>query len=112
MAVVAFYASYLLFLIVWATLLSAPVIVALVLLRARTTERLARGVLAASFAVGVFYVLYRVEWFDVWRHGVPSGSYLLGYAPYLLVGAAVGWWAGSLLPARRDAASRKVPGPV
>ena len=35
--------------------------------------------------------LWAVEWFDVWRHGIPSLSYLLElYLPWLVAVGAVG----------------------
>lgn len=51
---------------------------------------------ALAFTVGPAYAMWRMEWFDVWRHGIPSLSYIVtGYAPYLACFAAVGWFAGS-----------------
>jgi len=47
---------------------------------------------AVAFMIGPAYVLWRLEWFDVWRHGVPSPSYLVTtFVPYLGVFAVLGW---------------------
>ena len=36
---------------------------------------------------------WKIEWFDLWRHEVPSASYLLlDYVPPLTIIGACGWW--------------------
>ena len=90
-------------LIGWALLANAPVIAALVLLRRRLTARVPRLLLAAGFCASTWWLLYRMEWFDVWRHGVPSLGYLVQlYLPYSLLLGTLGWFAGSIvIPKRR-----------
>jgi hypothetical protein len=62
----------------------------------------AKAVAAVAFTIGPAYFLWRMEWFDVWRHGVPPMSYLLvTYVPYLTCFAVAGWWLASRL-LRRD----------
>ena len=42
-----------------------------------------------------------MEWFDVWRHGVPPLGYMVqAFGPYTLAVAVVGWFIGSLLTPR------------
>lgn len=53
---------------------------------------------ALAFTVGPAYAMWRMEWFDVWRHGIRSLSYLVTvYTPYLACFAVVGWFAASRL---------------
>ena len=111
MAVVAFFASYIVFLLGWGLLLNLPLIAVLAFLRRKLPPRVPRVLLALGWAAGTFYALYRVEWFDVWRHGVPPFGFMLkSYGPYVLLAGLVGWATGSLLtpaapPLHRRAAS-------
>ena len=80
------------FLFVNALLLNAPFVFVLWLGRHRITPRPARALLACGFAAATFYMLYRIEWFDVWRHGVPSLTYLAGgYLPWVALAGVAGW---------------------
>lgn len=64
----------------------------------RLSRRAAKVLAALAFTVGPAYVMWRMEWFDVWRHGIPSLSYIVtAYTPYLACFAAVGWFAASRL---------------
>lgn len=76
-------------------------VAALALIRIARTHlsALAAKLLAAvAFTVGPAYALWRMEWFDVWRHGTPSLSYIVtAYTPYLACFAAGGWFAASSL---------------
>ena len=90
----------------WALLWNAPLIAALVLLRRRLTAMVPRLLLAAGFCASAWWLLYRLEWFDVWRHGVPNLRYLArAYIPYGILLAAIGWFAGSIVVPRRRAPS-------
>jgi hypothetical protein len=85
------------FLFLAATAYSAPVILLVVLARSRISRRVGCGLIASSFAVSTGYMLWRMEWFDVWRHGVPPLDYLAVYAIYIVVMAGAGWCIGSLM---------------
>ena len=50
----------------------------IVLASRRSMPRVAgQVVVAAGFAAAAAYMIWRMEWFDVWRHGQPSIGYLL-----------------------------------
>ena len=91
------------FLLVMAVLFNLPVVVAGFLVRKRFDRRYIRGALALGFAASTAYWQWRFEWFDVWRHGLPSIGYLLTYVPYTAASALVGWFIGGLIarPPRR-----------
>ena len=93
------------FLFVTATAYSAPMILLVVLARKRIGRRIGCALIATSFATSTGYMLWRMEWFDVWRHGVPSLDYLAVYAIYIGVMAGAGWCIGSLM-LRRSASLR------
>ena len=84
--------------VVW----SAPIIVGLLVARRRISRPAGCALLAAAFASVTTYTLWRMEWFDVWRHGVPPLSYLLVYACYASVFGTIGWFlARTILPSPR-----------
>ena len=86
-----------------AIVLTSPLILIGFLARRRVDRRYIRGLLALGFAASTAHFIYRMEWFDVWRHGVPPISILLGYVPWISVVAFVGWFLGGLIapPTRR-----------
>ena len=64
--------------------------------RGRISTTAAKLLAAFAFTVGPAYAMWRMEWFDVWRHGVPPLSYLVtAYPPYLVWFAVLGWFAAS-----------------
>jgi hypothetical protein len=86
------------FLLGVAVLLSAPLLLVIFALRRWIPRTAARALLASSFAAAVAYQIWRMEWFDVWRHGFPGTSYLLtAFAPYMLVFGWLGWCVGGLV---------------
>jgi hypothetical protein len=96
------------FLFLAATAYSAPLILLVLLARKRINPRVGSGLISASFAISTGYMLWRIEWFDVWRHGVPSLDYLAVYAVWMAVMAAAGWCIGLLLQRRSGAARTSV----
>jgi H+/Cl- antiporter ClcA len=91
----------LVFVLATCVLWGAPIIVGLFVLRRRISRPVGCALLAAAFASVTTYTLWRIEWFDVWRHGVPPLSYLLIYAVYGSVFGAIGWFlARAILPGR------------
>lgn len=90
--------SFFSFLLVTALVYNAPLILIVRLARNRLGRLVSRSLIATGFAVSIGYWLWRVEWNDVWRHGVPPASYLFSvYVPYLAGFAAAGWVVGTLI---------------
>jgi len=82
----------------FALLYNAPLILLVWLGRDRLGPTRARLLIAAGFGAAVGYKLWQIEWFDIWRHGVPPATYLATvYLPYVLAGAGAGWVFGSLV---------------
>jgi hypothetical protein len=49
-----------------------------------------------------------MEWFDVWRHGIPPVGYIItAYTPYTAALGFIGWFIGGLIarPTRRGLAT-------
>jgi hypothetical protein len=89
--------NFLTFFLVTAVILNSPLILLGFLLRRRVGRGIIRTLLALGFASSPAYWLWRMEWFDVWRHGVPPISYLFGYLPYVIGFGVVGWFVGRLI---------------
>ncbi len=93
------------FLLAAALLFNAPLVLIVLAVRRRIAPGAARGLLAAGFAAAAIYMIWRMEWFDVWRHGVPSVGFMLtAYGPWLAVFASLGWLVGLLVVRPRSAA--------
>lgn len=104
MRYVLVFVELLTFLLAVAFVLSAPLLLVILALRKWLHPAVARSLLASSFAAAVAFQIWRMEWFDVWRHGFPGVSYLLTtFAPYMLAFGCVGWWIGGLVSRRGTA---------
>ncbi len=92
------------FLFFVAIVCNAPLMLIIWLARERLGALAGASMLAVGFSVTTAYCLWRVEWYDVWRHGIPSVRYLcFAYLPYLVVSAVIGWLVATLVvPCRRD----------
>ncbi len=78
-----------------ALIFNAPLLIAVRLARKRLHPLAPRLTLAVGFALATAYRLWEMESFDVWRHGLPSVTFMLkAYAPWIAALAAAGWWAG------------------
>jgi hypothetical protein len=55
-----------------------------------------RAATATLLAGATAYGLWRVEWFDVFRWGVPGPDLLVVYAVYVGASAAAGWYLPAL----------------
>ena len=96
------------FFIVTAGLVSLPLMLLAVLFRNRLDRRLIQATLALCFAAWTGYLTWRMEWFDVWRHGIPPASYIIKlYVPYMAALGLLGWFLGGLVtrPLRRELAT-------
>ena len=81
-----------------AALWNVPQILMFWWFRETLAHRLPRVILAVGFAAGCFHTLWRMDWFDIWRHGVPPASFIVfTYVPYMLLAAAIGWWLASMI---------------
>ena len=88
-------------LLIVALIVNAPAILLVLLLRNRMDRRYANVLLASGFAAATAYFIWRIEWFDVFRHGMPPVGYFLGaFFPYMTVLGAVGWFLGTLITPR------------
>ena len=91
----------------YALAINAPLILVLVVIRRRLLRRTSAGIVALGFAAAASYMLWRMEWFDVWRHGIPSIDYVLtAFGPYAAGTGAVGWWLGGRIVPRERAGQR------
>ena len=79
----------------YALVLNAPILLMLFMLRRRIPRVALRMIVCVGFAAVGGYMLWRMEWFDVWRHGVPSAAYLVNYVYSIGALAAIGWLVGS-----------------
>ena len=83
--------------------MNVPLLTAVRLARHRIPLRAARWAAAIGFAAWGEWILYKMEWFDVWRHGVPGLSYwLFTLVPWGVAWASAGAVLGGTL-ARTDA---------
>ena len=104
--------QFYMFFIVTAGLVNVPLILLAVLFRKRVDRRLIQAALAFGFAAWTGYLLWRMEWFDVWRHGIPPVGYMLtAYLPYTGALGLLGWFLGGLItrPPRRALATSSLP---
>ena len=89
----------------YAALWVGPLALLLFLVRRWIHPLVPRVVLAIACSAATTYSFYRMEWFDIWRHGWPSIEYVLEvYAPYTLLFAGTGWLLGSLIAPKEKAA--------
>jgi hypothetical protein len=58
-------------------------------------------VTALAFAAATAYGIWRVEWFDVFRWGVPGAGLLVVYALYVGASGTLGWFLARLFMPRR-----------
>jgi hypothetical protein len=61
---------------------------------------LVRAVMAMGFGAATAYGIWRAEWFDVFRWGIPGPELLFVYACYVATFATLGWFAAALFTPR------------
>lgn len=82
---------------------SLPVLLVLRLARNHVSLPVARLAAAAALAVWGEWVLFQMEWFDVWRHGIPGpGYWLTVLAPWGLGFASAGAVIGGVIVRTRS----------
>ena len=85
-------------LLVPTVLLNIPLLAVVFAARRRLQPRVISVMVAGGFVAAGAWFIRKLEWYDVWRHGMPSPSYLLtGYLPYLLALGFIGWLVGRLM---------------
>src|SRR5688500_16509990 len=76
-------------------LLNIPFLAVVFAARRRLQPRVVSMMVAGGYVAAGAWMLRKLEWYDVWRHGMPSVSYLVtGYVPYLLALGFIGWFVG------------------
>ena len=53
---------------------NAPLLLIAAATRRRLPRNMARSLIAMGFAAAAVYTIWKMEWFDVWRHGRPSAQ--------------------------------------
>lgn len=71
--------------------------------RRRVTRHLAGVMTAFAFAIAAAVVMYQIEWFDMFRLGMPPVRYLVRWVPWIAPYAALGWFIGHRLVRERKA---------
>jgi hypothetical protein len=85
-----------------AIVLNSPLLVLLIVARHRMNPLTTRALVAIGFAVASAYFIWRMEWFDVYRHGIPSPFYMLtSIVPYTLIVGLTGWLLGMCITPRQ-----------
>ena len=64
------------------------------------TSRIVPVAAATTLAAVVASGIWRIEWFDVFRWGVPDPSVMAVYAVYVGAAAAAGWFVAALVTRR------------
>jgi hypothetical protein len=83
-----------------------PLLLLLLVLRRRVPRQVCGALVAAGFSIAVAYIIWRIEWFDVWRHGVPSVGYLLTvYLPSMSTFGVIGYATGYVIARKRQVTS-------
>ena len=85
-----------------AIVLNAPLLVLLIFARRRMNPITTRVLVALGFSAASAYFIWRMEWFDVYRHGMPSVTYMLtSIVPYTLIVGLTGWLLGMCITPRQ-----------
>jgi hypothetical protein len=103
------FANFFGFFLATTIVVNSPLMLMGFVLRRRVDRRVIRGALALGFAAWEAYLLWLVEWTDVWRHGIPPASYIIKlYVPYMAALGLLGWFVGGLIarPRGRRLATR------
>jgi hypothetical protein len=95
------------YLLVIAVVYNMPLILIGWFARKWLSRYVSRSVIALGFFLTTGYVVRRMEWFDVWRHGIPDLDLLIVYLAYMVGYGAVGWLVGVLVTG--NSKSHKAP---
>lgn len=94
-ALLAYFISFLTFLLLVAAALNLPLLLLTLTLRRRLPRQVCAVLVGGGFAIAVAYTIWRIEWFGVWRHGTPSMGYLsTAFLPYMSAFGVIGYSIG------------------
>jgi hypothetical protein len=93
-------------LLIYALIFNVPLILLVWLTRNRFSPLLLRFLLAIGFALATVYWIWRLEWTDVFQHGIPRVGDLLISLPYVGAVALMGWFLAALLAPRHSRAAQ------
>ena len=83
------------YVLVTSTIVTLPIVVVVVIGERWIGRTVGCAMIALAYAAAAGYSLWHIEWFDVWRHGVPPIETLAPYAGYMVAFGFVGWLIGS-----------------
>ena len=82
------------YLLVWSLFYCAPLLLMVSMMRHRIRPLASAIVVSMGFAAATAVTIYKVEWFDMFRHGMPPVRYLVRWLPWVAPYAALGWFMG------------------
>lgn len=86
------------YLLFFALLYNVPLVVVMRLSRSPLVVAMCRPLLALGFGAVTSISIWRLEWYDVFRHGVPvNPSLILTYTAIVTTYSVIGWWLGGVV---------------
>ena len=82
------------YLLLHALLNSAPLLLFVWFMRHRFSPVRSGAVIGVGLGTAAAIALYRMERFDVFRHGIPAARIMLGYGAWVLPYVVLGWFIG------------------
>jgi hypothetical protein len=90
--------DFILYFVVYSTIFSLPTIAVVWWLRGRIARTTGALIVGLSFAAVSAVLFWRVEWFDVYRHGMPPLGYIVeSMGPVVLILGLIGGCVGAIL---------------
>ena len=90
--------DFILYFVIYCTMFSLPTIAVVLWLRRRIARPTGAIIVGLSFAVVAAVLFWRIEWFDIYRHGVPRLGYIVGsMGPVVLMLGLIGGGVGAIL---------------
>ena len=90
--------DFILYFVIYCTMFSLPILGVVWWLRGRIARGTGAITVGVSFAVVAAILFWRVEWFDIYRHGMPPLGYIVeSMGPVVLVLGLIGGCVGAVL---------------
>jgi hypothetical protein len=90
--------DFILYFVVFSTMFSLPTLGIVWWLRGRINRATGALVVGLSYAVVAAILFWRVEWFDIYRHGLPPLGYIVeSMGPVVLILGLIGGSVGAIL---------------